>query len=275
VILSGAIWELRMLIDRALDMGAQAINFAVPHHAIAVSRTGEYSYFRCSMLFSHAAALPRAELKGLQKYFRLAWRQRNQFPNSVYYRMAFDHVEITEKQIKFDQNEEFVFEYETNFVPIEQESALDDKVATLAMSAVMPGHPYIRLKPSIINTLHGQLVKHITVHIGEHNHESLNTLVAKDGALYYMRDPQQDHTKYIKGEKHTKFTEDFTVYKEYEGVPFFLYDIDLVTFRKLCRLSMIENIIIVPFQNFYIIEGHGEELMCKFNMRLRTEIAPR
>jgi hypothetical protein len=261
--ISGSVSELRTIIDRAWAMNATALYFVFPNHVVALPDSGEYSYFRTTVFFSHSTILSRDDMLNIRRFLKRIWRSRQQDSTSIFHRMLFDTMTIRDDSIEFDRNPEFTFDMKTTFEPVEQASDLIEKIEQIGVTSLNTNRPYLKLTPKLLNEWYKQLGKTIRQKTYDINHNwSMNRLYMEDGALVMQRD-DKEQTKF-------HYEDGFTVMQDHSQAIFFMYDLDIIGIRRLSREMNVETVVIIPFKNFYLIEGHGESLIYKCHMRLRS-----
>lgn len=264
--ISGSVSELRAIIDRAWAMDATALYFVFPNHVVALPDSGEYSYFRTSVFFSHSTVLSRDDMLNIRRFLKRIWRQRLHDENSIFHQMLFDTVTIRDDSIEFDRSPDFTFEMKTHFEPVEQASGLIEKIERIGVTSLDTQRPYLKLTPKLLDAWYKQLSASVTQKKYNVNRNwNMNRLYLEDGVLVMQRDDKERTT--------FRYRDGFTVMQDHSQAIFFMYDLDIVGFRRLSREMKVDTILVIPFQHFYLIEGHNESLIYKCHMRLRNENA--
>lgn len=268
--ISGPIKEFRAILDRALAMKSM-VQFVFPNHVIIVSSQGEYVYFRTGLFISHTTVLLVEAIQNLQRFFRKAQYLRTRDIDSLFYRLLFESVKITEDTVEFDNNPDFAFELTTTFHPIPDATELAEKIRNISMTSLIPGRPYLKIKLSVLRKTYLQIKPNGLILLERHTHQSLNYFWLKGHELLYERDQRVDQKRLARSTERLTFTRDFTVLRDFESKRFPIYDIDMVSIRRISREVPIETVVILPFENFYILEAHGESLIYKTHMRIREK----
>jgi hypothetical protein len=264
--ISGSVSELRAIIDRAWAMDATALYFVFPNHVVALPSSGEYSYFRTTVFFSHSTILSKEDMLNIRRFLKRIWHHRLHDPNSIFHRMPFETMTIRDESIEFDRSPDFTFDMKTTFEPVAQASDLIEKIERIGVTSLDTKRPYLKLTPQLLDVWYKQLSATTTQKRYDINRNwSINQLYLEDGALVMQRD-DKEQTKF-------SYPDGFTVMQDHSHTVFLMYDLDIVSIRRLSREMNVETILIIPFQKFYLIEGHSEHLIYKCHMHLRKENA--
>lgn len=271
--ISGPISEFRCILNQALAMRCPALHFIFPNHALAVSPDGEYVYMKTRLFVSHTLEISRESMQSMQRFFQHARKQRNKDPKSPFYRVLFDTFKMTEHHIEFDHLEDLTFEMDAPFRVIPHEKAADflEKVKQLSASSVYPGRPYLKLQAPIINRIYAQFSPFGINTIDRDAHRSLNMFSFTENGLRYERDTTIDQSRLMRDDQLALlFTEDYTLITPHHRRKYPIYDIDILSLRRLIRGKTVGHAFLLPFDRFYIVEGHQGELVYKSHMRYQN-----
>lgn len=272
--ISGSIRELRGIMDRAWAIHAAALYFVFPNHVAAVPPSGEYSYFCTTLFFSHSAMLSRDAMLNIRKFLKRAYGQRNRHPTSPFYNLMFDTITITDTFVKFDQNNDFVFEMETVFSPAEQASPILEKIEGMGQTSIDLRRPYLKLTMGLINEWYRNLTTYATKqNYGVNERWIINTLHVEEGQLICDRSapPPGMHYTHLETPPSSAHDTGFTIMQDHAHATFYLYDLDIIELHRLSRLKTIDTVVLIPFHRFYLLEAHDESLVFKCHTRLRME----
>jgi hypothetical protein len=276
MLISGSVRELRAIIDRAWAMDAAALHFIFPNHVIALPRSGEYSYFRTTLFFSHSALLPKQEMLNIRRFLKRGFHSHLQDPHSLFFRVIFESIAISDEWIEFDRSPDFRFEIKTKFEIIDQASELLEKIEAIGNTSIDTRRPYLKLSPDLIEQWYKHLSSRSTYRVyGTNNNWNINKISFEQNALILERSHMRQAETFVRTDipLRTIYTSGFTVMQDHADMTFCLYDLDIITFRRLNRELDLESIIIIPFDKFYLIEGHKNHLIYKCYLRLRSENA--
>lgn len=271
MVISGTLKEIRTILERAIMVDAEFINFVAPDHIFIFHHTNnEYTYIKSMLFISHSLLLTKDAIQNMRKFIRRSWGGRNKSPNSPFYGILGETITIKEDEVIFDNDDGFSFEFNAGFVLLESVSPFKEKLDSFSSSKIEVDKPFLKIKPTILADIHKRFKGYGKEVVAKNNRINLNNFsVNEEYNLIFKRVDADNRFSYLlDNEEEQGFAIDFTVYREFSDCVFHLYDLDIFFLQQLCKARPIDNVVIIPFENFYIIEAHAEELVCKIHMKI-------
>lgn len=261
---------MEAIIDRVVVTGAQYINFIAPNHVLITHKEKyEYTYLKTAAFLSHSILLTRPSALNIQKFLRIARSERHRV-DSDYYGCDVVSMVLKEETIILDNDEDHTFQFDSGMIGMDTISPLNEKVAELEVSDLDADKAFLKIDSNIILTMPTRVIMPTRNQLKANNHLNQNKFFMLNDELAFEK--ISDSKKNNNLRLLTTFPEQhYVLYDRFKEQVFPLLDIDILSLVQFCSCRLIDEIVIIPYDSYYIVEAHTDEMVYKSRMKMNSD----
>ena len=261
--ITGSIKEWNAILKSALTLRVKHIFFLSPHTIFLLSPDGnEYAFVESTCFFPKSVSLSEQGYKNIYQYLKSV-KKGNLFDDTPY----ISEMTVTQTALEFTGDLTRRLIMDTELVPVH--NAVETKIRDTMTSSFQTESPYFRFSETDLSSFR----KIIRENLSEFSHDrKTGTGIRVKGeegkvVFYFEKKPEEvrvetNITDYLTGTVYMKNGYSFTQ----KG--FYLLD-------RLSSTTRMEDIILLPQENFSIFEAYMSNMVIKVKTLLKTDTQTR
>lgn len=264
--LSMSVSEFRFYFDMAEQPDVSEIMALFPNKLLILYKDQSYAMNVINGFVSHSVLLPMHTIQSLRAFLRHVSYRRNHDMDSVEYQLLLKEMTITDQYIEFDHRSDIRFPVDVEMGLLEQHSEQNDRVYRLMESVFHPQSPYLKLTHENWMQVYQVMSGGRRRGFSRYTQPSVQFMVNNRRLYLGMVNeltPAELTAPFVTNQlEHTFEMNRKDMQKVYDG------------FKK----KVIDEIILIPFSHFCIVEGYkGGTLKwkwhCKFVEKARKTVS--